>query len=281
MEKVLIFGTGRVGNALNYTLASTVERIENVSSRLTLTEINKSLGGGIRSFQTIIWAGRDAGLPTNPDNSSVLFCDLLQEIERTSWRGYFVFLSSAGEIYGEVRNLPAQETDEISPISNYGKLKAKHENLLFNLAKKDSLRVLVIRISNIYEVSLNDPGIVGALLRSALLGDQFKLQGGHQVRDFIALTDLIISVHKLLSYQVVGVYNVATGHSISIDELAAKIEDLTMKTITAKRGNKGVGINCSRISIRKLEELLKWKPNPIEYHLQQMNKPILGLGELT
>jgi nucleoside-diphosphate-sugar epimerase len=281
VEKVLIFGTGRVGNALNFTLASTVERIENVSSRLTLTEINKSLGGGIMSFQTIIWAGRDAGLPTNPDNSSVLFCDLLQEIERTCWRGYFVFLSSAGEIYGEVRNLPAQETDDISPISNYGKLKAKHENLLFNLAKKDSLRVLVIRISNIYEVSFDDPGIVGALLRSALLGDQFKLQGGHQVRDFIALTDLIISVHKLVSHQVVGVYNVATGHSISIDELVAKIEDLTMKTITATRGNKGVGINCSRISIRKLEELLKWKPNPIEYHLQQMNKTILGLGELT
>jgi len=276
MERILIFGLGRVGKAFNSALASNGEKIESVSSRLTFTEINRSLSGGLKSFQTIIWAGRDAGLPTNSDNSSVLFYDLLQEIEKTRWDGYFVFISSAGEIYGEVRSLPAQETDEISPISKYGKLKAKHENLLLNLAKKESFRSLVVRVSNIYEVSLDDPGIVGALLRSALLEDQFKLQGGQQIRDFIELKDLAICVEKLISHEANGVYNVATGHSISIDDLVDKIEDLTLKTITATRDSKDFGINCSRISIKKLEDLLKWKPDPIETHLHQISKSTLG-----
>jgi nucleoside-diphosphate-sugar epimerase len=276
MEKILIFGLGRVGKAINFALASNGEKIESVSTRLTFTEINRSLNGGLKSFQRIIWAGRDAGLPTNPDNSSVLFHDLLQEIEKTRWDGYFVFISSAGEIYGEVRNLPAKETDEISPTSKYGKLKAKHENLLLNLAKRESFRILVIRVSNIYEISFDDPGIVGAVLRSALLEDQFKLQGGQQIRDFIELKDLAISVEKLISHEAHGVYNVATGHSISIDNLVDKIEDLTLKTVTATRDSKGFGINCSRISIKKLEGLLKWKPDPIEIHLQKIDKSTLS-----
>jgi nucleoside-diphosphate-sugar epimerase len=266
MKKILIFGKGRVGRALSHVLESDIVEVKNVSSRLTLPEIKLGYSEIIGSFDLIIWAGRDAGLPNSSDNSAGLFHELLEEIRKTHWCGYFVFISSAGEIYGEVENPPAKETDPVFPTSRYGNLKAKHEFLLTDLSKSISLSVLILRVSNIYEVSLNDPGIVGALLRSLLLKEKFELQGGKQTRDFIELNDLITAVEKLVSLNAVGIYNVATGHSISINDLVALSEFFTLKSISATRTRKVEGILYSSVSIAKLENLLNWKPKPIENH---------------
>lgn len=266
MNRILIVGKGRVGKALSRVFESDVVEVINVSSRLTLAEIKEMYLGVIGSFDLIIWSGRDAGLPNSSENSAVLYHEFLDEIRMTDWNGYFVFISSAGEVYGEVEKLPAKETDLITPISRYGNLKAKHENLLNDLSKSVSVSVLIVRVSNIYEVSLKDPGIVGALLRSLLLKERFELQGGTQTRDFIELNDLVTAVEKLISLHATGIYNVATGHSISINDLVTLSEFFTSNSVLVTRTRKVKGVLYSSVSTAKLEDLLNWKPKPIEYH---------------
>lgn len=267
MKKALVIGMGRVGSAFNREFTANGMEICNVSSQSTFMEIQRDLIFSIQSFSLIIWAARDAGIPTNPSNSSTLFYELLHYIDVTGWNGFFVFTSSAGEIYGEVVNPPARETDPIFPISKYGLLKAKHETLVSDLARKNSFQALIIRVSNIYEIKLNDPGIVGALLRSLLNSEHFELQGGNQIRDFITIDDLATAVVKLVALGATGIFNIASGQSISINELVSFLEAKTLNSIFATRIGKVTGIANSNISVSKLEELLNWKPKSIMQYI--------------
>ena len=136
----------------------------------------------------------------------------------------FVFLSTAGEIYGDSKVFENSEESPTNPISLYGKTKLSHEKEVSKISIKVGFDVLVLRISNIYELNTGDPGIVGAILRHLVMQESLKIIGGHQERDFINLFDVAKIAIKLAEKNCESIFNVATGSPKSILNLVSLFE---------------------------------------------------------
>ena len=214
-------------------------------------------------MDVIVWCGRDAGLPTNSNNSSVQFYLLLEMISEFNWAGKIIYLSSAGEIYGSRKNHLWKEEDIPLPITSYGCLKLKHENMLLKLEDTGFLKVLILRVTNVYEFSEIDSGFVGALLQSVLNGTPLSLKQGGQTRDFINLADFTNVLIALMNLGETGILNVGTGISFSLNSVIKEFNDTLCKDIKISHTNELIAIPESRVSISKLVAKLGWRPRDI------------------
>ena len=181
---ILVIGTGKIGKAFsNYLRLG--NSIINISSRSNSKELEKYLNLDSEPIDTIVWAGRDAGVPSDIANTSEFFYSLVSTLEIMDWCGNFIYMSSAGVVYGESNGRPWQETDSTNPVTFYGILKVKHEKLLLTASKQRNFSLLILRVTNVCELNLTDTGIVGEILRSLSNDKKLFISGGWQTRDFI------------------------------------------------------------------------------------------------
>jgi nucleoside-diphosphate-sugar epimerase len=261
--KTLVLGTGRIGKSASEALTSNGNKVVNISSQLALNELKQFFLENRNFMDVIVWCGRDAGLPTNSNNSSAQFYLLLEMINEFNWVGKVVYLSSAGEIYGSKKNHLWKEEDIPYPITPYGCLKLKHENMLLKLEEAGFLKVLILRVTNVYEFSEIDSGFVGALLQSILNGTPLSLKQGGQTRDFINLADVTNILSALMNLGETGILNVGTGLSFSLNSVIKEFKDTLRKDINISHTNELIAIPESRVSISKLEAKLGWRPRDI------------------
>ena len=140
-----------------------------------------------------------------------------------------VYASSAA-VYGLSERLPIAETDKTEPISFYGldklydDMSAKLYHNLFGLS------MLGMRYFNVYG-SRQDPkspyaGVISKFLDTILADRCLTVFGdGLQTRDYVHVSDVAwANVEALKKPQVTGVCNVATGKSISLNELIGTME---------------------------------------------------------
>lgn len=271
MAKTLVLGTGRIGKSVSEALLGSGNQVENISSQLALDSLKGYFIENRNFMDLIIWCGRDAGLPSNSDNSSAQFYLLLELLIDYNWIGKIIYLSSAGEIYGSKRNYCWDEDDIPAPVTTYGCIKLKHENMLLRMEKIRSLKVLILRVTNVYEFNENDPGFVGTLLHSALHETPFTLIQGGQTRDFINLTDLTKALIALVSLGETGILNVGTGVSLSLNSVIKEFESAFCKDINIIRTDEVITIPESRVSIVKLEAKLGWRPRDIKTLLNEID----------
>jgi len=268
MQQILVIGKGRVGKGLSNELANNGYYVENYSSQ----ELEKSspMPFNLANFDTFYWCARESGIPNDISNTGKLFSELLFEIKKLRWRGLFVFLSSAGEVYGEGVGYPVLETSPLNPTSDYGRTKVRNEVLLMDLANTVGFDLLVARISSIYEIDNQDPGIVGAILRSLNLKHRLTIFGGNQSRDFIHLQDVISCLIRLAESENFSVFNLATGHSITILNLVKIFEDMIgpMSELTIVK--RSAGIQNSLLSVEKLKSIVTDLPQPVYSKVEEI-----------
>jgi dTDP-glucose 4,6-dehydratase/UDP-glucose 4-epimerase len=132
----------------------------------------------------------------------------------------FINLSSAA-VYGNPVSLPIQESHSITPVSPYGEHKRMSEEICQEFHKYFSIPTCNLRIFSAY----------GEGLRKQLLWDLYKksLQNkvelfgtGHETRDFIFISDLLIAIDLIIQK---ADFN---GESINIaNGIQSKIKDIT------------------------------------------------------
>ena len=262
MQKSLVIGTGRVGIAITNQLSSLNYKALNIGARahLDLEKIFQE----IRKFDTIFWCARDAGIPGDETNCEEVFFSLLSALQLKSWQGKFVFFSTAGEIYGDSAFNSNSEESPVNPTSLYGTRKLEHEKELMNLSSKVGFIPLILRISNIYELEINDRGIVGAIMRHLILHEKLTLFNGDQERDFIQLSDVAKIAVTLAEKECFSVINIASGSPISIlnlvklfeSTLGEKADPLIIEAFTGSR--------TANFSTSKMKSNISHKPIPIE-----------------
>lgn len=131
-----------------------------------------------------------------------------------------IFLSSAA-VYGNPKQLPIKETDELAPVSPYGLHKQMCEELCHYYNRVHGYKTRSIRIFSAY----------GNGLRKQLLWDMYqkyqntgeiKLFGtGDETRDYIHVSDIMRAIELILAYDgSEEVFNVANGEEIAIKDLA-------------------------------------------------------------
>ncbi|MDE0804045.1 MAG: NAD(P)-dependent oxidoreductase [Acidimicrobiales bacterium] len=134
-------------------------------------------------------------------------------------------------VYGEhlVPGATIDERTEAAPVSAYAEARAACESLLLDASALDPV---VLRLSNAVGAPA-DPSVdrwtlvASELSRDAVLDQTMVLRSpGLQTRDFITVSDASrIAVESCAGTVPGGVYNLASGHSISIRDLAHVIGD--------------------------------------------------------
>ena len=139
-----------------------------------------------------------------------------------------VVFASSSAVYGNPEKRPTPETYPVHPISFYGLAKLLGEHYCRFYQENYGLEVVMLRIYNVY--GPNCHGVLHDYLRKLQkTPDKLEILGtGNQARDFIYISDMVdFLLEAATSPAAVGqVFNVGTGTTISVTELAEKIIDL-------------------------------------------------------
>ncbi len=142
-----------------------------------------------------------------------------------------VVLASSAAIYGHPETIPVSETHSKEPTSPYGldKLACDHYARLYHDLYE--LETVALRYFNVYgpgQTGGQYAGVMSVFIEQALASESLTVDGdGEQTRDFVFVDDVVEANLLAAQTEAVGeAYNVGTGSSISIRELAELVRDL-------------------------------------------------------
>jgi UDP-glucose 4-epimerase len=134
----------------------------------------------------------------------------------------FVNISTGGAIYGETP-VCAVETVPVDPPSNYGRFKAKAEQLV----DSSDFRAVTLRLANIYGPRQRtdlEGGVIAIFIGCWKRGEPITVFGdGNYERDYVYVADVVESALAALSGTHAGVFNVGTGVATSVNELVSAL----------------------------------------------------------
>lgn len=142
----------------------------------------------------------------------------------------FIFVSSAGTVYGEADGSPSSESDLLMPKSAYGRRNALLEELFSLSTRLLGAQSLVLRASNPFgpfQFRFRRRGLVQSLIHGSVTQQPIVLRGsGKQVRDYIYVGDLVSSLYGLICIEnwPFMVLNVASGYSFSANKIVEVLE---------------------------------------------------------
>lgn len=147
-----------------------------------------------------------------------------------------VIFSSSSSVYGQNKNMPLKETEPLMPISPYASSKASCESYLQSFYENYGLKYTALRYFNVFgpkqdknsEYATVIPNFITALLE----GKQPIIYGdGEQTRDFLYVDDAVHANIAAAKSDFNGAVNVASGRSITINELYETIKNALGKDI--------------------------------------------------
>lgn len=135
----------------------------------------------------------------------------------------FIFASTC-EVYGEVQISPITENHPLHPLSYYGMSKAATENILRVYCRRNDISLTILRFTTIYGPGEIIDRAIPNFIKTITNGERPKVFGdGSDLRDYLYITDAANYVLAALQTGKDKTYNIATGKSISIKEVAEKI----------------------------------------------------------
>lgn len=140
-------------------------------------------------------------------------------------------LASSGAVYGEPKQLPIKEDHILNPLNPYAASKVAAESFVSSFGNLKKIEhVTSLRFFNIFGEgqSIEYAGVITKFLDRISKGLPPIIYGdGKQTRDFISVNDVVNAI--LLAARLrdkisrSGVFNIATGKSTSINELAQRM----------------------------------------------------------
>jgi len=176
-----------------------------------------------------------------------------------------LIVASSAAVYGEGSpNVKLTEESETNPISPYGESKLKMEQEIAKFTSKHDINYIILRFFNIFGVgqSKEYAGVISKFIEKIRQDRPLEIFGdGMQTRDFVAIEDVVNSIHNAISHGKSGTYNIASGNVVTIKELAELILSISRKKLeirhtTPKKGD----IIHSQSDISLAEINLKYHP---------------------
>lgn len=142
----------------------------------------------------------------------------------------FIFASTGGALYGNVKpeDLPVTEDVPPDPLSPYAHSKVIAEACIKAIAPRSNLSYIIFRYGNVFGPRQNpkgEAGVVAILAGKILAGDEnLVIYGdGSKSRDYVYVDDIVKANELALSSAKTGIYHLAWGREISDLEVFTEI----------------------------------------------------------
>ncbi len=172
----------------------------------------------------------------------------------------FIYISSSSA-YGLIMGKVYNERCRLNPIGQYAKGKVETEKMI--LKRKGNLRYFILRISAPYGPHQRYTTILKIFIKNALRGKPLKYYGtGSRTQDFTYVKDIANVCLKAVESDKYGVYNIASGQSISMKDLAFLIKNLiqSKSIVQAAQVPDPQETYRGKIDISKAKKILGWYP---------------------
>jgi UDP-glucose 4-epimerase len=172
---------------------------------------------------------------------------------------------SSAAVYGEsLPNVKLTENSKINPISPYGESKAIMEQKIREFVSKHNINCVILRFFNIFGSGQSPEytGVITKFIEKISNNKPLQIYGdGMQTRDFVAIQDVVDSIHNAILYGKTGTYNIASGKSVTIKELAEFMislsgKNLKIQYVAPKKGD----IRHSQADITLAKKELQYSP---------------------
>jgi UDP-glucose 4-epimerase len=183
-----------------------------------------------------------------------------------------IFFSTAA-VYGNTRPHPATEETPCAPLGRYARAKLAAEDLV--LAVPGSC---ILRATNVFgPLSTEKPqGIIPLLYRACHTGSPVKIWGdGSATKDYVHVDDFSEAVVAVLRTELSGIYNVASGHSLSIAEIITLVEAASRRKLVREHvAHYPWDVEYSVVSPARLAVAAGWRAahNPVDSIRQMMKE---------
>jgi len=174
--------------------------------------------------------------------------------------------ASSAAVYGESSSdVKLTEESKKNPISPYGESKVRMEQEIREFESKHNIDRIILRVFNIYGIGQSSEyaGVITKFIERITQEKSLEIFGdGLQTRDFVSIYDVINSIHQAVLSDKSGIYNIASGKTITIKELAELIilgsgKKLDIKYSTAKKDD--IRFSQADISLAKKRAWLFFK----------------------
>jgi UDP-glucose 4-epimerase len=180
------------------------------------------------------------------------------------------FFSSTSHVYKLKNNFKkVNEKSIISPFTKYGLTKIRAENYIVNKLNNTSVRYCIGRIFSYSGVHQKRPYLIPSLIHKIkqTKNKYICFKNLNHYRDFLTLNDVCNAINILSKNKSIGIYNIASGKSFLLEDIAKYISKKFKKTCKFKKNKK-------TFLIGDVNKLKKLGFNSNENFYQYLNKVI-------
>ena len=172
-------------------------------------------------------------------------------------RSKLIYASSVA-IYGDLSEIPHSPSEKLNINNTYSKSKFECEKLVLQAGG------VVARLSNIYGPGMSKKNIISDILKQIKVKgiDSINIIDGSPIRDMIHISDVTSCLLSMTKIQKKGIYNIATGTSISMKDLALmilKVANFEEYKLMELKHNKTT--SCISLDISNTKKTFAWSPS--------------------
>ena len=176
-----------------------------------------------------------------------------------------IIASSTAAVYQNVsENTILDESSVTKPSSPYGSSKLEMENMINDFTQTHNMNATILRLFNVYGMGQSPEyaGVITKFLSDIKNCNPLTIFGdGSQTRDFVHVDDVVSAIILSINSPIFGLFNVATGNSVSVLDLANLLIKQSEKKLDVvfQKPQKG-DIKFSYASISKINQNLSFSP---------------------
>ncbi|MFA0194113.1 NAD-dependent epimerase/dehydratase family protein [Vibrio artabrorum] len=232
------------------------ERLEGLEERIEFLkmDIKNLASSSINNIDVIIHCAAIAPLPENQKNifksceQNIAMCGAVSDFATDIGCENIIFFSS-GAVYEGSGNRASSEKDKVEPSLIYPTTKFLAEKVFESVAKTYGLKVVSIRLFNLYgprqDYFRKQPPLLGYLLKNAIQRESITLYASQKSkRDYIYIDDLCdliecirMKFENIENGEFIPV-NAASNSAYSVYDIIIKLEKVSGLSIPYERGDK-------------------------------------------
>ena len=209
-----------------------------------LVSYDELLKRGKESLDAIVhmaWSSVPVSAETDPSlawNHDFPLIERLLNAQLIRPGGKFIFISSAGTVYGDTIGENVTENHPLRPVSQYGAAKVYADSLVMHYAKIHGVHPVVLRVTNPYGFACRrgiPQGVIGFALSAASSGKSFDIWGdGLLPKDYLYINDLASAVLHAVRDPLEGIFNIANGTSLTLLQILDLVSEVTGQTLNTQ-----------------------------------------------